>query len=109
MHGRFGLVDGVRDSLISQRLRCWFRAPSRTCWSRRRAAHGAGFVAYDHHERLHSAIGFITPADMLAGRADAIWTVRHQQLDVARDIRRAKWQDTPTPSLERQSALARCS
>ena len=27
------------------------------------------FVAYYHHERLHSAIGCLTPADLLAGRA----------------------------------------
>ena len=27
------------------------------------------FVAYYNRERLHSAIGFLTPADLLAGRA----------------------------------------
>lgn len=66
----------------------------------------AGFVAYYNHERLHSAIGFITPADLLAGRASAIWAVRHQKLDAARAVRRAAWQDASTRSLERQSALA---
>jgi len=32
-----------------------------------------GFVKYFNHERLHSTIGFITPAPMLAGRGAAIW------------------------------------
>lgn len=54
----------------------------------------AAFVAYYNHERLHSAIGFITPADMLAGRADAIWTRRDQKLETARARRRACWQES---------------
>ena len=54
----------------------------------------AGFVAYYNHERLHSAIGFITPADRLAGRAEAIWAARDQKLDAARARRRAQWQAT---------------
>jgi transposase InsO family protein len=56
----------------------------------------AGFVRYYNHERLHSAIGFITPADMLAGRADAIWASRDQKLESARARRRALWQTAPT-------------
>jgi len=65
----------------------------------------AGFVAYYNYQRLHSAIGFITPADMLAGRADAIRAGRDQKLDAARAQRRAAWQDTRIASPERQSAL----
>ena len=38
----------------------------------------AEFVTYDHHHRLHSAIGFVTPADRLAGRAEAICAARGQ-------------------------------
>jgi putative transposase len=34
------------------------------------------FVDGYNHERLHSAIGYITPADKLAGRAEAIWALR---------------------------------
>lgn len=50
------------------------------------------FVAQYNHHRLHSAIGFITPADMLAGRAEAIWAARDRRLEAARDRRRARWQ-----------------
>lgn len=51
------------------------------------------FVEYYNHQRLHSAIGFITPADMLAGRADEIWAARDQKLEAARERRRALWKD----------------
>ncbi len=55
----------------------------------------ARFVDHYNHHRLHSAIGFITPADMLAGRADAIWAARDQKLEAARARRRALWQGVP--------------
>lgn len=51
----------------------------------------AAFVAYYNHQRLHSAIGFIAPADQLAGRAETIWTARDQKLEAARARRRALW------------------
>lgn len=53
----------------------------------------AAFVEYYNHERLHSAIGFITPADMLAGRSDAIWAARDQKLEAARNRRRTQWRE----------------
>jgi putative transposase len=62
----------------------------------------AAFVEDYNHRRLHSAIGFVTPADMLAGRAEAIWTVRDQKLETARTRRRAQWQE---PSTERPLTL----
>jgi len=43
---------------------------------------------------LHSAIGYITPADKLAGRADAIWAARRQKLAVANARRQAKAKET---------------
>lgn len=55
------------------------------------------FVTYYNQERLHSAIGFVTPADILAGRAEAIWATRDRKLDTARAQRRAQWQD-PAPA-----------
>ena len=52
----------------------------------------AAFVTHYNTERLHSAIGFVTPADVLAGRADAIWAARDQKLEAARAQRRAQYQ-----------------
>jgi transposase InsO family protein len=54
------------------------------------------FVEYYNHRRLHSAIGFVTPADLLAGRAPSIWAARDQKLEAARARRRAAWQP-PSP------------
>ena len=56
----------------------------------------ATFVAYYNHHRLHSAIGFVTPADVLAGRAEAIWAARDQKLEAARANRRMLWQQRST-------------
>ena len=60
----------------------------------------AKFVEYYNQRRLHSAIGFIAPADMLAGRGPAIWATRDQKLEAARARRRALWEAMPekTPS-----------
>src|SRR4051794_31306511 len=47
----------------------------------------AEFVTYYNSVRLHSAIAYITPADKLAGRAEAIWAERREKLAQA-DARR---------------------
>lgn len=49
----------------------------------------AGFVAHYNDQRLHSAIGYITPTDKLAGRAEAILAAREAKLDAARQARKA--------------------
>jgi transposase InsO family protein len=48
----------------------------------------------DHYNtvRLHSAIGFITPADMLAGRQAEIHAARDRKLDEARRLRQQRRQ-----------------
>ncbi|MCA9527104.1 MAG: IS3 family transposase [Myxococcales bacterium] len=48
-----------------------------------------GFVEDYNHQRLHSAIGYVTPADKLAGRAEIIHADRARKLDEAR-VRRAE-------------------
>jgi transposase InsO family protein len=48
----------------------------------------ARFVQHYNEVRLHSAIGYITPADMMAGRADQIHDGRDRKLEAARARRR---------------------
>lgn len=45
------------------------------------------FVAQYNCHRLHSAIGYVTSADRLAGRSDQIWATRDARLEVARAAR----------------------
>ena len=39
-------------------------------------------------QRLHSAIGYVTPNDKMAGKAEEIWRVRDEKLEVARQLRK---------------------
>ena len=50
----------------------------------------AGYVEHYNHVRLHSAISYIAPADLLAGRAEQIWAARDAKLEAAREIRRLR-------------------
>ena len=50
--------------------------------------------------RLHSAIGYVTPADKLAGREQEIWAERDRKLEAAREerkVRRQAARETSTP------------
>jgi transposase InsO family protein len=47
----------------------------------------ADFVEHYNHVRLHSAIGYVTPADKLAGREAAIFAARDEKLTAARERR----------------------
>jgi len=49
----------------------------------------AEFVAHYNTVRLHSAIGYVTPADKLAGREEAIRAERKRKLAEAEARRRA--------------------
>jgi transposase InsO family protein len=59
----------------------------------------ARYVEHYNTVRLHSAIGYITPADFLAGRAEQIFAERDRKLEAARDLRRLRRAD-----LRRQEA-----
>ena len=66
------------------------------------------FVNHYNHERLHSAIGYITPADMLAGRAAEIFAERDRKLEAARERRRSARQlaSTAADALQHQTTWA---
>lgn len=52
------------------------------------------FIDHYNTTRLHSAIGYITPADRLANRQTAIFADRDQKLESARQTRKLKRQQT---------------
>ena len=47
----------------------------------------ADYVRRYNEDRLHSAIGYVTPADKLAGRDAAIFAARDRKLEAARERR----------------------
>ena len=49
-----------------------------------------GFIEHYNTVRLQSAIGYITPADKLAGKEEAIFATRAPKLLQARETRKAK-------------------
>jgi transposase InsO family protein len=57
----------------------------------------AEYVAHYNTVRLHSAIGYVTPADKLAGREEQIWAERERKLAAANAQRRAR-QEMARPS-----------
>jgi len=50
------------------------------------------FVTHYNDQRLHSAIGYVTPNDMLHGREEHIWQHRDAKLEAAREQRRQRRQ-----------------
>jgi putative transposase len=48
----------------------------------------ADFVAHYNQVRLHSAIGYVAPADKLAERETVIFAERDRKLNAAREKRR---------------------
>jgi putative transposase len=58
-----------------------------------------GFVEHDNSVRLHSAIGYTTPVDKLAGNKEAIFAARDQKLLQAREARKTKRNQNNSRSL----------
>lgn len=52
----------------------------------------AQFIEYYNTVRLHSAIGYVTPKDRLENKHEAIFKIRDQKLEAAREKRRMKRQ-----------------
>ena len=55
------------------------------------------FIEYYNKQRLHSAIGYITPADRVAGRQNEIHAARDKKLEDARERRRIARQTITLP------------
>ena len=51
-----------------------------------------GYVEHYNNVRLNSAVGYITPKDMLAGRHQEIHAERDRKLEVARKPRQIRRQ-----------------
>lgn len=51
------------------------------------------FVQHYNESRLHSALGYVAPADKLAGREQTIYDERDRKLAQARERRAATRQD----------------
>ena len=51
-----------------------------------------GYVEHYNNVRLNSAIGYITPKDMLAGHQQEIQAERHRKLDAAKEQRKNRRQ-----------------
>jgi len=52
----------------------------------------AAYVAHYNTMRLHSAIGYVTPQDMLEGRQQVIFQERDRKLEAARELRQLRRQ-----------------
>jgi transposase InsO family protein len=93
-----GKIERWHKTLKSETIR--LKVPSSLHEAKRTVAR---FVDHYNNRRLHSAIGYIAPADRLAGRQGAIWKARDQKLECARQ-RRAEIRQQSRQSHEHRAA-----
>jgi transposase InsO family protein len=77
-----GKIERWHETLKADGIR---PAAPRTHEEGLRAVHQ--YVEHYNGVRLHSAIGYVTPNDFLAGRQQAIWAARDEKLARARELR----------------------
>ena len=80
-----GKIERWHKSLKVEAIR--IAHPSNEAEARRLIAR---YVEQYNERRLHSAIGYITPRDKLAGREKQIWELRDSRLAAARELRRQR-------------------
>lgn len=85
-----GKLERWHGSLKQER---WRLAGAETIDDARRIV--SQYVEHYNHTRLHSALGYITPADKLNGLADVIFADRDHKLQAARERRRKAWRTAP--------------
>jgi putative transposase len=66
----------------------------------------AKYVEHYNTVRLHSALGYITPKDKLAGREQEIFAARDRKLEQARERRKSKRQQARQAALDGQPVNA---
>lgn len=64
------------------------------------------YIAYYNDQRLHSAIGYITPKDMLEGRREQIHLQRDRKLEEARAKREHQRQSAELPCRTKNNDLS---
>ena len=69
----------------------------------------AGFVAHYNGQRLHGAVGYVTPRDKLDGRAETIHAARDRKLAAAREARRRRRQAGRMSCISQQSERMPCA
>jgi putative transposase len=88
-----GKLERWHGSLKGERFR--LAAPTSVHAARRVVA---SFVAHYNQVRLHSALGYVTPEDKLAGLEDVIFAERDRKLEEARQRRRASSRADTSPT-----------